>query len=101
VYSILSWFTSTVLEFYNIQKRSSSTDSPHQLFIVLFDTVQPEDGHRRQPKHVGVVNKQSSEIKNTKPITKIKNMLFNFLIEKSLYSAEEFMTMDPQLVNCE
>jgi hypothetical protein len=22
------------------------------------DTVNPEDGHRKQPKHVGVVNKQ-------------------------------------------
>jgi hypothetical protein len=29
-----------------------------QLFIVLFNTVHPEDGRRRRPKHVGVVNKQ-------------------------------------------
>jgi hypothetical protein len=27
-------------------------------FIVLFDTVHPEDGRRRRPKHVGVVSKQ-------------------------------------------
>jgi hypothetical protein len=26
---------------------------------VFFDTVHPEDGHRRRPKHVGVVNKHS------------------------------------------
>ena len=28
-----------------------------QLFIVLFNTVHPEDGCRRRPKRVGVVNK--------------------------------------------
>jgi hypothetical protein len=31
----------------------------HRRFIVPFDTVHPEDGRRRLPKHVGVVNKQS------------------------------------------
>jgi hypothetical protein len=30
----------------------------HKLFIVLFNTVHSEDGRRKQPKHVGVVNKQ-------------------------------------------
>ena len=30
-----------------------------QLFIVLFDTLHREDGRRRRPKRVGVVNKQS------------------------------------------
>jgi hypothetical protein len=33
--------------------------SPHNIFIVLFDYVHLEDGRGRQPKHVGVVNKQS------------------------------------------
>jgi len=28
-------------------------------------------------------------------------ILLNFLIEKSLYSVEVFMTMDSQLVNCD
>ena len=32
---------------------------------------------------------------------KFKKILFNFLIEKSFYLAEEFMTTDSQLVNCE
>jgi hypothetical protein len=29
-----------------------------QLFIVPFKGVHPEDGRRKQPKHVGVVSKQ-------------------------------------------
>jgi hypothetical protein len=29
-----------------------------QLFIVLFNAVHPQDGRRRRPKHVGVINKQ-------------------------------------------
>ena len=28
------------------------------LFVLLFNTVHPEDGLRRRPKHVGVVSKQ-------------------------------------------
>jgi hypothetical protein len=53
--------------------------------------------------HIGerICNKLSSEIKNIEPITKFKNILFNFLIKKSFYSFEEFMTMDSQLVNFE
>jgi hypothetical protein len=31
---------------------------------------------------------------------KLKKILFNFSIDKSFYSVEEFMTVD-QLVNCE
>ena len=29
-----------------------------QTFIVLFDSIHPEDGRRRRPKHVDVVNNQ-------------------------------------------
>jgi hypothetical protein len=42
-----------------LNKLRSWTDSPHKLFLALFDTVHPEDGHSRQLKHVGVDNKQS------------------------------------------
>ena len=31
----------------------------YKLFIVLFDTVHPEDGRGRRPKHLGVVNKKT------------------------------------------
>jgi hypothetical protein len=52
--------------------------------------------------HSGVLicNKLSSKIKNIEPITKFKNILFNFLIKESFYSFEEFMTQG-QLVNFE
>jgi hypothetical protein len=48
-----------------------------------------------------IFDKLSSEIKNIEPIMKFKEILCTFLIEKSFYSIEEFMTMDSQLVNCE
>jgi len=51
--------------------------------------------------HNGVLicNKLSSEIKNIEPITKFKKILFNFLIKKSFYLVEDFMTVYSQLVN--
>ena len=48
-----------------------------------------------------IFNKLSSEITNTELVMNFKKILFNFLIEKSFYSVEEFMTTDSQLVNCE
>ena len=36
----------------------SCKDSPQTTFIVLFNTLHPEDARRRRPKHVGVVSKQ-------------------------------------------
>jgi hypothetical protein len=48
-----------------------------------------------------ICSKLSSEIKNIEPITKFKKILFNFLIEKSFYSVEEFTTVDFQLLNFE
>ena len=45
-----------------------------------------------------IFNKLSSENKHIEPIKKFKKILYNFLIEKCLYSVEEFMTMDSQLV---
>ena len=49
-------------EFYNFitfYKLRPWIDLLHKLFIVLFDSVRPEGGHRRQLKHVGVVNKNN------------------------------------------
>jgi hypothetical protein len=48
-----------------------------------------------------IFNKLSSEIKHSEPITKFKKISYSFLIEKCFYSAEEFMTMDSELVNYE
>jgi len=48
-----------------------------------------------------ILNRLSSEIINTEPVMNFKKILFNFLIKKSFYSVEEFMTTDSQLVNRE
>ena len=50
--------TSRILEFYNILNSYFGQIRHTQLFNVLFNAVHPEDGRRRRPKHVGVVNKQ-------------------------------------------
>jgi hypothetical protein len=50
-----------VYNFITFYKFRSWTDLPFthmQHFIILFNTLHPEDSHRRRPKHVGVVNKQ-------------------------------------------
>jgi hypothetical protein len=39
-----------------------------------------------------IYNKLSNEIKSIKYITKFKKILTNFLLEKSFYSVEEFVT---------
>jgi hypothetical protein len=41
-----------------------------------------------------VYNKLPNGIKSVKSITKFKKMLSNFVLEKSFYSVEEFMTVD-------
>jgi hypothetical protein len=41
-----------------------------------------------------VYNKLPSEIRSVKSIIKFKKILRNFLLEKSFYSVEEFMTVD-------
>ena len=48
-----------------------------------------------------ILNRLSSEIINNEPVMNFKKILFNFLIKKSFYSVEEFMTTDSQLVNRE
>ena len=39
-------------------KFRSWADSPYTTFIVLFNTVDPEDGRKRRAKHVGVIEIQ-------------------------------------------
>jgi hypothetical protein len=45
-----------------------------------------------------VYNKLLSEIKSVKSIIKFKKIFRNFLLEKSFYSVEEFMTVDSSFV---
>ena len=52
------WRISSGSEFITVINSDLGHVRHTQLFIVLFNTVHPEDGHRRPPKHVGVVNKQ-------------------------------------------
>ena len=44
---------------------------------------------------VHIYNKFSHEFKSVTCIMKFKKMNINFLLEKSVYSVEEFMTIDP------
>jgi hypothetical protein len=41
-----------------------------------------------------IYNKLPSEIKSVQSIRKFKKLLSSFLLEKSFYSMEEFMTVD-------
>jgi hypothetical protein len=65
----------------------SVRDRPYQLFEqnIAYDGVL-------------VYNKLPSEIKSIKSIIKFKMTLRNFLLEKSFYSVEEFMTVDFKFV---
>ena len=42
-----------------------------------------------------IYNRLCNEIKSAVCIMKFKKMLINFLLDKSFYSVEEFMTFDP------
>jgi hypothetical protein len=47
--------TSKTSEFYNILYIQILDIHQTHIFFVLFNTVHPEDGVKRRPKHVGVV----------------------------------------------
>ena len=57
LFIILSWLHQEFYHFITFYKFRSMTDLHTQLFIIPFNTVHPEDGRRRRPKYVGVVNK--------------------------------------------
>lgn len=77
---------------------SYNTRNTFGLFITGHNTKLFEENFT----HSGVLtfSKLYSEIKNIEPVMKCKKMWFNFLIEKSFYLVEEFMTVDYQVVNC-
>jgi hypothetical protein len=55
---ILSWLHQEFKNFYHFNNFDLGLIRHTQLFIVLFNTVHPEDGCKRQPKLVGAGNNQ-------------------------------------------
>jgi hypothetical protein len=71
---------------------SYDTRTKSDLFITSHNTKLFEQSIAY--KGVLVYNKIPSEIKSVKSIMKFKKILRNFLLERSFYLVEEFMTVD-------
>jgi hypothetical protein len=71
---------------------SHNTRNESDLFITSHNTKLFEQSNAYNS--VLVYNKLPSEIKSVKSIITFKKILSNFLLEKSFYSVEEFMTVD-------
>jgi hypothetical protein len=93
IYEILLYIKMSLSKFKtNSMFHSHDTRTKSDLFITSHNTKLFEQSIAYSG--VLVYNKLPSEIKSVNSIIKFKKILRNFLLEKSFYSVEEFMTVD-------
>jgi hypothetical protein len=93
IYEILLYIKMSLSKFKtNSMLHSHDTRNKSDLFITSHNTKL----FKQSTAYNGVLvyTKLHSEIKSDKSIIKFKKILRNFLLEKSFYSVEEFMTVD-------
>ena len=76
----------------NFMFHSYNTQNTSELFIKSHNTKLFEQTFAYSGVHI--YNKLSSEIKGIKSTTLFKKTLTEFLLERTFYSVEEFMTAD-------
>jgi hypothetical protein len=93
VYEILLYIKVSLSKFKtNSTFHSHDTRTKSHLFITRHNTKLFY--HSIAHNGVLVYNKLPNKIKSVKSIIKFKKILSNFLLEKSIYLVEEFMTVD-------
>jgi hypothetical protein len=83
--SLDTFKTNSVFHLYNTRNNSKLFITSHN--TKLFEQITAYSG-------VHIYNKLSSEIKGIKSTTLFKQTLTEFLLERTFYSVEEFMTAD-------